>query len=114
MKIHYREHEHAVTTNDRYGYYRQLEYNSIRCGQVLIETKAPSAPPNDAKKQTWPITLYFKMTIHNHEDLTRMTDRLLQAVDELRGEFGEYEVVSPSSWKLPGDWRHLSIYNPTR
>lgn len=110
MKVHYREHAHAVTTNDRYGYYRQIEYNSRRCGQVLLETKMPPHHPQDDSKMLWPLTFYMKMTVHNHEDLTKLTDRILQAVDELRGEFGEDEGVSPSSYKLPGDWRHLAMY----
>jgi hypothetical protein len=104
MKIHYREHAHAVTTNDRYGYYRQIEYNSPKSGTVVLETKKPEG------EALWPVTLYMKVTVHNHEDLTYLTDMILNIVDEARGEFGENEARSPSSWKLPGDWRDIAMY----
>jgi hypothetical protein len=110
VKVHYREHEHAVTTNDRYGYYRQIEYNSVRCGQVVLETRMPPHKPQDSKKFLWPLTLYLKVVVHNHEDLTRITDMLLESVDSMRGEYGEFEATSPSSWRLPGDWRHIAMY----
>lgn len=100
MKIHYREHSHAVTMNDRYGYYQTLQYQSIHNGPVNIQTLMPPAPST----AMWPVTLRIELTIHNHEDLTRMTDHILDAVDSLRGEFGEKEAISPSSLMLPGNW----------
>jgi hypothetical protein len=91
MLVNYRCAAHAVTSiNDKYGYYRSIVYNSKKTGKISFRTELPT-------KNEWPLDVYVKVTLHNHEDLTRFTDIVLDAFDSLRGEFGEKEVRSPSS-----------------
>jgi hypothetical protein len=91
MIIKYRCAAHHVTSiNDKYGYYKSIEYKHKKRGWIQFETE-------NLNDKEWPLRVYVAFDVSNHEDLTRITDAILDVFDSTRGEFGEHEVRSPSS-----------------
>lgn len=96
MWINYRKPEDAVvdtSRKNRYGYFATLRVPHARSGQEMLVV---TSPPD---RGVWPLTVQMEVKIHNHEDLQHFVDCLIQAYDETRGEFGEFENISPSEFQ---------------
>lgn len=93
MHLHYREWPHAVAGRGKYGYFHTLLYRQPKRREIIrMETELTG--------KEWPLFLKVKLPVHNYEDMEFIVDGILDLFDSLRGEHGEDEVISPSSFKL--------------
>ena len=90
MKIHYRELAHSIAGQGKYGYYESITYVCGKRNEILRARTQLSG-------KEWPLQLVVMVPINNHQDLERFTDAVLDAFDNLNGEHGEKELISPSA-----------------
>lgn len=97
MWIKYRSFSDSVSDTsrkNRYGYFERLESLHPKTKEIL---KIGTYPTSD---KDWPLRIQVQFDIHNHEDLQMVVDKILEAYDCTRGEYGENEKTSPSDFRM--------------
>lgn len=90
-QVHYRKFEDAVAGKNRYGYFESLLYiQPKRQENIRMETSISPLKP-------WPLQLTISLPLHNHEDMEKIVDGILDLFDSLRGEYGGEEKISSSN-----------------